>query len=182
MPVLFSRWMTQAALPRILHCADGLAVAELGTVCVAIWRSKSTWPRFEIQKAILADCVKRKPGGIAFMCVVEQTSEPPDEDLRKASSKMIADHGLQLTCVAGVIEGAGFRGAITRSVLAGIVFLVRNPSPLKMFESVESASRWIQSQMPGTAGSALASQVEYVRRKLDADEHIDWRGGAPAPG
>jgi len=172
--------MTPAAAPRILYCGDGLAIAELGAVCVAIWRAKSTLPRFEIQKAVLAECVSRRPGEAAFMCVVESTSEPPDEEVRKASSKMFADHGTQLKCTACVIEGAGFRGAITRSVLAGIVFLVRNPSPLKMFESVESAARWIQSEMPETAGAALASQVENVRRKLDTNERVDWRRDSSA--
>jgi hypothetical protein len=172
--------MTPTILPRILHCGDGLAMAEIGNVCVALWRSKSVRSRFEIQKAALDECVQRRPGKTAFMCVVEPTSEPPDEDVRKASSKMIADHGKDLRCTACVIEGAGFRGAITRSVLSGIVFLVRTPTPLKMFESVDSASRWIQTEMPDTAGAALASQVEYVRRKLDTNERVVWKRGISA--
>jgi hypothetical protein len=172
--------MTPATLPRILHCGDGLAMAQIGHVCVAVWRSKSVWSRFEIQKAALDECVKRRPGHTAFVCIVESTSEPPDEDVRKASSRMIADHGKDLRCTACVIEGAGFRGAITRSVLAGIVFLVRTPTPLKMFESVESAARWIQSEMPDTPGAALASQIEFVRRKLDSNERVVWRGGLSA--
>jgi hypothetical protein len=167
--------MTPVASLRIMHCADGLVVAEIGQVCVAIWRAKSVWSRFEIQKAALDECVKRRPGEAAFMCVIEATSEPPDDEVRKASSKMIADHGKDLKCTACVIEGAGFRGAITRSVLSGIVFLVRNPSPLKMFESVEAASRWIQGQIPSASSATLATQIEQARRRLDGNERVNWK-------
>jgi hypothetical protein len=171
--------MTVASTPRILHCADGLCMAEIGPVCVAIWRSKSVRTRFEVQRAALDDCVRRRPGGTAFMCVVESTSEPPEEDVRKASSQMIVDHGKNLKCTACVIEGAGFRGAITRSVLSGMLFLVRSPTPVKMFESVASASRWIQGEMPTTSGLVLAGQVEFARRRLDSNERVDWKRNAP---
>ena len=155
-------------------------MAQIGRICVAVWRSKSVQERFEIQKAALDECVARRPGETAFICVIEPSSEPPDDDVRKASSKMIADHGKNLKCTACVIEGAGFRGAITRSVLSGIVFLVRNPSPVKMFESVGSASRWVQSEMPNVFLATLADQVEQVRRKLDTTERVDWKRGMSA--
>jgi cellobiose-specific phosphotransferase system component IIC len=172
--------MPPVTTPRLFHCADGLAIAQIGPVCVAIWRSRSVFSRFEIQRAALDACVQQNPGNVSFLCVVEAGSEPPDDDVRKASSKMITDHGTNLRCTACVIEGAGFRAAITRSVLSGMLLLIRKSTPIKMFESVPFAAQWIETEVPASAALYLAGQVELLRRKLDSNERINWNPRAHA--
>jgi hypothetical protein len=60
-------------------------------VCLAIWRTKPTRELFEIQRSELSSAVARDPGKVAFLCVVESKADPPEQEVRDASSAMISD-------------------------------------------------------------------------------------------
>ena len=118
-------------------------------MCVVVWRGDVTPSSFEQQRLGLAQVVQRNPGGAAFLCVVEETSKPPNEELRKASAQMVAQHGDRLKCIACVIEGDGFKAALTRSVLSGIALLVANRhAPLAFFSNVHQAGTWMRRHWP----------------------------------
>lgn len=147
----------------ITHSDPSLIMAMHGPVCVALWRKKPTRELVEIQASQLARAVERAPGKVAFMCVVSPTAEPPDDAERSASAKMISVHGSKLSAVACVIEGSGFRAAITRTVLSGIVFIIRTPSPIRLFESVELAVPWLSGVLGQAPLVALPTDVASVR-------------------
>ena len=155
---------------RILYAGDGLVMAEIGTICVALWRKKSTPERFKIQKRYLDEVVKTHRSEAAFLVIVEPGSEPPAEQERKASSQMITDHGTNLRCVACVIEGSGLRSAITRSVLTGIVLVIRTPSSISYFDSPANAVPWMAKHVNlGRPVSTFIRQVEALRGLLPRD-------------
>jgi hypothetical protein len=157
---------TASSTAHVHHAQDGLIMAEIGAVCVAVWRKKPTPERFAEQKLHLDQVVRKHPGSAVFLVIVEADSEPPDEPERKASSKMIAGHGSNLKAVACVIEGDGFKAAIIRSVLAGIALFARAPAPIKYFDSVASASQWIASQTSIGPIPAFVRQAEELRKLL----------------
>lgn len=150
----------------IVKVGDGIVVGQVGNVCIALWRKKPTPERFEIQRACLEAAVKKTPGKIVFLCLVEAGTEPPDENIRKASSAMITGHGANLKAVAIVVEGTGFKAAISRTVLSGIVFLIRTPSPIKYFESAASGAAWLAQFVPIGSLSNFVEQVELARTSL----------------
>jgi len=150
----------------IVRVGDGIVVAQIGHVCTALWRKKPTAERFEIQRSCLEAAVKKQPGRVAFMCLVEAGTEPPDDNIRKASSAMITSFGADLKAVACVIEGTGFKAAISRTVLSGIVLLIRSPSPIKYFESAASAGAWISEFIPVGNITNFVEQVEIARKSL----------------
>lgn len=152
----------------VLHNADGLLMAMVGPVCLALWRSKPTPERFGIQRAHLHAQIARAPGQVAFLCVVEPHAEPPDEAERKASASMITSQGAKLLGVACVIEGSGFRAAITRTVLSGMVMLIRTPSPQKLFDSVRAASPFLARCVRRPSLVQLDAEVERARSLLAA--------------
>jgi hypothetical protein len=149
-----------------MHSSDGLVMAERRGVSIAIWRRKPNRELFEVQKKCLDAVVSKNIGKSAFVCVVEPTSEPPDEDLRKAASAMISSHEKNLKCVALVIEGTGFRSAITRTVLSGIVMMIRTPAPIKFFDTPKSACLWVGTQLPAVR-DGLIEEIEALRGLLD---------------
>jgi hypothetical protein len=155
----------RAVIVNTLHCGDGLVVAEMGAVCVVIWRGEVTQVSFAWQKAGLAHVVRSHPAGAAFLCVIEPTAKPPDDELRKASTRMVDDHGDQLKCVAVVVEGEGFRAAIARSVISGMALLHQRKSPGRAFSNVRKALEWIDGIIPLDA-THLAQEVEGQRVKL----------------
>src|SRR5690349_9667377 len=96
------------------HASRELLVGRCDQVCVAVWNAKPTRTLFDIQSAALAVEVKKHPGTQLFLCVISAQADPPGQDVRDASAKMITRHGTNLAGCACVIEGQGFRAAITR--------------------------------------------------------------------
>jgi hypothetical protein len=154
---------------RILHTEDGLVVAEIGLLCTAVWRKDSTFARVRKQRSALAEVVASAPGKAGFFCVIEETSAPPNEAARKASTKMVEDHGRNLRAVACVIEGSGFRSSIVRSVASGIVMLARSKSktPVQYFATVNEGATWIGQLVDIGSVDTFAKEVEVVRAVLN---------------
>ncbi len=154
---------------RVTHSADGLMMGMIGPVCFSLWQAKPTPERFAIQRSHLHAAVAREPGKLVFMCVVSPHAEPPDEPERKASADMITSQGTRLLGVACVIEGIGFRAAITRTVLMGVLRLIRSPAPIKLFESVRLASPFLARCLPRASLPGLDVEFERGRALLNAD-------------
>ena len=146
--------------------ADGLLVGTIGQVCVAIWRTKPTLQLFRQQRRELGLAVASDPGNVAFLCVVEHSADPPDQDVRDASVAMIASHAAELVACACVIEGSGFRAAITRTVLTGMALVARNTAPTRFFERVPLASDWLCQRLGRQRGPGLPEAVELARKHL----------------
>lgn len=161
--------MAERIQSRILHRGDGVAVAEIGRICVTIWRDGVTPSRFEKQRAGLEQVVRNQPDGAGFLCVIEPTAKPPNDELRRASTEMVDSHGTRLKCVAVVIEGEGFRAAVTRSVVSGMALLFSRRMPGKTFSSVADALRWMAPflSLHPIVVPRVGMLVEEVRRGLD---------------
>jgi len=157
---------------QVLHCADQLLMAMVGPVCIALWQTKPTPALFEIQRTHLNAAVANNPGKVSFMCVVEGKAEPPDEAERKASAAMITSLGADLFGVACVVESQGFRAAITRTVLSGVLFLVRSPAPIKLFDNVPVAAHWLSRCAGSGVPLELPSLVERGRSLLTAQRDL----------
>lgn len=141
-------------------------MASFEQVCVAVWETKPTLRLFDIQKAHLAAAVAREPGRALFMCVVSSRADPPDQEIRDSSSKMIASHGKDLAACACVIEGSGFRAAITRTVLSGITMVIRSPVPFNFCESVEVGCKWFEAHSDRRRIAGLAEEIARARASL----------------
>ncbi len=139
-------------------------MGTMGPVCVALWSEKPTPATFEVQRSLLAESVSGRAARSAFLCVVGAQTEPPEQALRDASAQMIASHQGKLTAVACVVEGSGFRAAITRTVLSGMMLLIRSAPPVRVFETTELATPWLSSALGGLRLSSLADAVAQVRR------------------
>lgn len=150
---------------QLTHRGGGLLVGHFGHVCVAVWSTKPTWGLFEQQRAALANSVERHPGRALFLCVVSAKADPPEQDVRDASAKMIISHDRQLAGCACVIEGSGFRAAITRTVLTGITLVVRTPAPFGFCDSVHAGYEWLGRYSP--RGSLTGLIEELARARAD---------------
>jgi len=151
---------------RVTHDADGLLMGMIGPVCLALWQAKPTPERFAVQRAHLHAAVKRDPGKVVFLCVVSTKADPPDEAERRGSAEMITSQGNQLLGVACVVEGMGFRAAITRTVLTGMVLLIRSPSPIKLFESVRLSAPFLARCLTRASLPELEAECERGRAQM----------------
>jgi hypothetical protein len=159
---------------RIARARDGLVIGEIANVCVVVWRGPVTRPRFEAQREGLADVVRRHPAGAGFLCVIEPTAAPPNDELRRAAADMIAAHESSLRCIACVVEGTGFVSAVARSALSGMALLLGSRKvPLSVFGTVRASTTWMAPRVDLRDASLLARSVESMRAELEP-----WRAGA----
>jgi hypothetical protein len=147
----------------ITHRGGGLLMGSFEHVCVAVWDVKPARQLFEIQQAHLAAVVARQPGRALFMCVVAKSAEAPDQEIRDASAKMIASHDKNLAGCCCVIEGSGFRAAITRTVLTGIRLVIHSPVPFHFCESVMVGCKWLETRSARDRLQGLAEKIERAR-------------------
>jgi hypothetical protein len=146
----------------------GLHLARFGPVCIALWQAQPTLRLFEMQRLELAGVVRAYPRRAAFLCIIEPSADPPDQEVRSASVEMITAHGDNLAATCCVVEGSGFRAALTRTVLAGIQMLSRTKSPVKFVEDVNAATVWLGDRMPSGQVAGLRPAVADWRRGLGA--------------
>jgi hypothetical protein len=155
------------AIPRIVQRDRDIVVANLEHLCIVVWHGAVTRVPFEKQRAALADVVARYPNRAGFLIVIEDKVTPPSEELRRQSTDMLKSHGERLCCVGCVIEGNGFRAAITRGVLSGMILLMRNSkSKVSFFADVPSAAGWMGTYVDLPSVDALTSIVAGIRAEL----------------
>ena len=152
---------------RLIYADTGVSIGEVGDIAVSIWREAVTRQRFQLQATTVAGVVKRAPGACGFICVVEADCRPPEEDMRRASIDMLNTHGGKLPAVACVIEGDGFRAAMTRSVLAGMSMVMGSrQTKVHFVSSVPQAAAWLQTTMKLGQAATISSAVERLRGKM----------------
>jgi hypothetical protein len=151
----------------VLSATDGLALGQIGPLCVALWRGAVTRERFDRQAAALAQVVASHPGYAGFMCIVEPGASPPNQELRRASAEMIESHGDRLAFVVPVIEGSGLQAGIAHGVLTTISLLVsRRKTRLVYFASVAAAVSWSRERATLPESVEVIGFVEDLRAKL----------------
>jgi len=154
----------------LIYCEDGMAIAEIGPICAVVWRGEVTRLRFERQRAALTEVARKHGPNAGFLCVVQSDVPPPNDELRRASTDMMVALQQELRCAAGVIEGTGFKAALTRSVLSGITLFVGNrKAALSYFATVGDASRWMAKSLD-IDPVAVAAALETLRAKLPLDQ------------
>jgi hypothetical protein len=174
--------ISTSSATRVASCSDGLALAEICRSCIVIWRANVTRERFERQRSALEEIAARYGSSAGFLCVIEPTapSPPPSDELRRASADMIASYRDGLGCVAVVIEGEGFRAALTRGILQGMkVLLPKRVAPIAFFSSVRKAVAWMGKFVPIGPPADFAASVEYLRSHLDATQANSTKGTVP---
>lgn len=154
--------------PRLLYSDPGLVVADMGLISASIWRGEVTRPRFEQQRLGLDDVARRRTPRAAFLCVVEESATAPGAELRKASAQMMDAYQNDLCCAAIVIEGAGFKASLNRSVLIGMAMLMKaRKYPVRYCVTVAEALYWMHEHME-LAVEVIDRDVQSLRSAFKA--------------
>ena len=153
--------------PRFMASTPAIGTVEIGPIFVALWRGAVIRESFDVQSAGLTEVVRAHPAGAAFLCVIEVTSKAPNDELRRASIEMVEAHGPRLRCLAVVIEGEGFRAAVNRGVITGLILFARHiHCPVSVFSDVRDAAAWMQKHLALPPVEDVAAAVEAVRARL----------------
>jgi hypothetical protein len=158
--------MGGAGVARILRSDPNVTVGEVGALCVVVWHGAVTRESFQLESSGLTEVAHRHPGPIGFVCLVRTSAKPPDDEMRRASVKMVEGLATRIAAVAIVIEGEGFLAAINRGVVAGMLLLARNlPTPVSVFAAVADVPHWLRRHIAVPESHYFASAVAYVARR-----------------
>ena len=152
---------------RAHYIDEGLVMLEIGSTCIAIWRDEPTEFQFGRQLVAFRNVIEEHAKKVGFLCIIGETSHPPKESIRKATMRMFDEHREQVACLASVIEGRGFRAAITRSVLSGMTHMFGSREfPAKITDSITHAAQWMANYSDIGALDVFATTVESYRSLL----------------
>ena len=141
------------------------AVASWGPVFICIWE-KNTPPEGVERALALANSLR--PGSkIATMVVIPEGSPMPEPAAREKLQQLMSDLDARSVGTAMVQEGSGFRAAAVRAVLTGVHFVSRSKAPCQIFDTVESASHWLDGLLGQRLdGRHLQERVASLRARI----------------
>lgn len=141
------------------------AVTICGPLTVAIWRGEATAVTVRRAHDALRKVIQTHPGEAISVNVAEEPAPIPRDEAREAFARMLRSSSEGLLCAAVVGEGDSFALSVVRTVVAGLMLLVRPGAPLKVFGTVPEAAAWIASQRP--------PRSKFTYRAPDIEEAIE---------
>ena len=155
---------------------EGLRIIEIGPVCslgeqerclFVVWRLQPTRAMFDLRHRVLSELATRHEGQCAYVEVIEATSKPPTDELRKVAVEVFRKLGRDVSCVGFVMEGSELRVALVRAILTGMTFLVPQMQPSKVFKRIGDAASWVRPQIGATEPefeARFAAAFDYLRK------------------
>ncbi len=104
---------------------------------------------------------------VVFFGVIELASTPPDQEARQAFSRFFERHGDRLSALVITYRGEGFRAAMIRTVVSGIVSVLpraRFPFPRHVGASLDEASLAALKASPGLHTAGLLAAFESLSK------------------
>lgn len=155
---------------------EGLRIIEIDPVCslgeqdrclFVVWRQQPTRAMFDLRHRALTELAARHKGQCGYVELIESTSKPPPDELRKVAVEIFRKLGRDVSCVGFVMEGNELRTALVRAILTGMTFLVQQMQPSKVFKRLGDAATWLRPQIgpvePGFE-TRFAAAFEYLRK------------------
>ena len=142
------------------------SLGEYEQCLLVIWKLQPTLEAFERRDAALADLAARFSAGCAYLELIETESKPPPGDVRKVALQVFPKLGKSLTCVGACIDGTQVRSAFVRAILAGMMFLIPQFPPAKVFKRVGDMTEWTRQRlgMAEESERKLVAAFEYLRK------------------
>jgi hypothetical protein len=150
----------------------GFAVTSFANTFISVWRQQANLRALHAVREEQEKLVASSPGGIALVTVMEPVSVKPLSSVeRAAAAALLRDFAPSTLASAYVFEGEGFRPAMSRAAVAGVMLFSRVKYPSKVFSTVADGANWIIKQGDGAVPAPekvaeLMRAVEDTRREI----------------
>jgi hypothetical protein len=113
----------------------------------------------EIETAMKAQA-KAFPTGIACLVILPPGARPPPDDVKGRVKRLLTGMAPQMTCLAYVIEGSGFKAVAARAALVGMKVFMSRPYPVYVETSMTTALHKILPHLK--KGSSITTDVGRI--------------------
>jgi hypothetical protein len=133
------------------------------SLAVAFWRLH-TKPQdiLELQR-VAGQAYEASGKPIALVQVVPVSAIAPDGQARAALARLLGQLNGRVSRSAIVHEGEGFRAAMIRSIVTGVVALSNPGFPHRVFSTLAESVTWMAQADPRFDASKITSAVTKVR-------------------
>jgi hypothetical protein len=152
----------------VIARGSGYAFSTVQSVFISVWRRQATLESLKLVREHQLRLVESSPAGIAVVTVMEPVSVKPLNGVERAEAAAVArDLAPHTLASAYVFEGEGFRPAMSRAAVAGVLLLSRIKYPHKVFATVTDGARWLKTEAPDAPDpAAVLRHVEEARRQI----------------
>jgi hypothetical protein len=153
---------------KVLTATDDHIVALWQRTIIEIWRGVPTVEGVEGMISACEQVIAQYPKDTTFIAVLERTSPPPTEPVRKVLARWSSDVVPRMAVAALVSEGSSFRSAIVRGVGVALTLLAPHRIPFKFCSSVNEGVGLLEPYLGRSRGGrdALVAAIEDTRSRL----------------
>jgi hypothetical protein len=151
---------------RVIHSTSTCAMAEFERCVITVWKQQPTKEAFDVRHQALLDLSTRHKAKCAYVELIESTSKPPPDDLRKVAVEAFKKLGGDVACVGFVLDGPEMRSAINRAILTTMMFLLPQMQPTKVFKRLSDMAQWVRPRIEQEPGfdARLVAAFDYLRK------------------
>jgi hypothetical protein len=148
----------------VVSLTNDVAIATFRQVLLVHFRRETPQSSATpIQNAL--DSIVQRHKAAVFFAVIETESVPPDNEARKAFTRLFEQNNDRLACAVVTYRGEGFRGAAVRTIVSGIMILPRRfKFPRHITGSVDEAASLALRHVPGLDTAALLRAFDELSR------------------
>lgn len=155
-----------AARWNVHHRSPDYVVASWRSLVAVFWLNATPLGAAEVVAREMDRAALQHQRGIGLLSVVASSAPPPSREARQEIVEALQQRASSLRYSGVVLEGVGFRAAMVRAVVGGIMQLGRFPFPHRVL-------CW--DQVPSRMASALAldaEQAEWANALSEVSESI----------
>jgi hypothetical protein len=158
MPRIISRSGALTVKPgQFLRWQDLFAVIDDGSISLAGYDP--------IESAMRAQA-RQCPKGIACMVILPPDARPPPDEIKPIVTSLFARLAAQLSCLAYVIEGTGFKAVAVRATLVGMRIFASRTYPIYVETTTVDA---VKKVLPHLAmGKTVTTDVQAIAKTIAA--------------
>ena len=149
---------------RVLARHPAVNLGLVGSVLIAVWPGAATLEALEVVDQQLAHAAEICAGSVAFLAVVEASTQPPDLQARQKLIAILEDRRHHIAVYAAALEGGA--AWLARPIMSGLAFLARPRFAMQYFEGAPRAVRWLVESYPQltlTSEEALLHAISTLR-------------------
>jgi RNA polymerase sigma-70 factor, ECF subfamily len=145
---------------------DEICICTRGRNSFVLLRGRANVFRHRILTKALVKLKERYGHGLNYLCVVENTSTPPDRATRKLNAELLAMLGDSFTASVFVVEREP-EATLVPAFMNVAAFLSRSPTAYRYFKALPSAAAWLAPLCEGETAASLIAQMDGMRKRLD---------------
>ena len=127
--------------------------------------------RYDAIEAAMREQAKQYPQGICCLVILPPETKPPSEETKLAVKGLLMRLASQLSSLAYIVEGTGFKGVAARASLVGMKIFASRPYPIYVETSLREVLTKVLPHL--VEGQTITSDVKVIMNVI-SDARMTW--------